>query len=125
MVYDYTEYKFINLGFYIQSLAALQFLPKNCQPDLILREKLRYYDGTIINLFMNAWYRISDRNKKISKYIKPIYLSIHIYNEKVLDNETIENFKKYEPIGCRNISTLNMLTKRGINSYFSSCLTLT
>ena len=74
---------------------------------------------------MNGWYKIVEGNKIISNQIKPIYLQIHIYNEKDLDTQAIENFKKYEPIGCRDISTLNILRKKGIDSYFSSCLTLT
>ena len=126
MIYDYNnKSQFINLGDYIQSLAALQFLPKNCSPYLISREKLRYYNGPIVNLFMNGWYNISHGNKIISNHIKPIYLSIHIYNIDDLDTQAIGNFKKYEPIGCRDLSTLNLLRNKGIDSYFSSCLTLT
>lgn len=37
----------------------------------------------------------------------------------------INNLKKYEPIGCRDISTQKFLEKNGINAYFSSCLTTT
>ena len=35
------------------------------------------------------------------------------------------NLKKYEPIGCRDIYTQQILEKSGINAYFSSCLTTT
>jgi len=112
MVYNYSNnIKFINLRNYIQSLAVLQFLPKNCYPYLISREKLRYYNVPKIILFMNGWYDIFDGNKKISNHINPIYLSIHIYNEGDLDDEAIENLKKYESIGYRDISTLNILKK--------------
>jgi len=126
LVYDYNNSSnFYNLGDNIQSLAALQFLPKNCYPYLIDRELLRYYNGPKVNLIMNGWYEISEGNKIISDKIKPIYLSIHIYNPKNIDSKTIENFKKYEPIGCRDTSTLKILKDRGVKAYFSSCLTLT
>ena len=65
---------------------------------------------------------ISESNKIISSKIKPIYLSIHIRNP---NNIEIEHLKKFEPIGCRDFFTLKSLLNKGIDAYFSSCLTLT
>lgn len=114
-----------NIGDYIQSLAALQFLPKNCFPYLIDRDCIRYYNGPILNLIMNGWFSIEEGNKIVSDKINPIYLSFHITNEKALDSSAINNFKKYEPIGCRDLFTYNVLKNLNIKSYFSACLTLT
>lgn len=114
-----------NIGDYIQSLAALQFLPKNCFPYLIDRDHLRYYNGPVLNLIMNGWFPIYEGNKIVSDKINPIYISFHIYNEKALDSEAIKNFKKFEPIGCRDLFTYIVLKNNNIKSYFSSCLTLT
>lgn len=74
---------------------------------------------------MNGWYKITKGNRKISDRLIPIYLSLHISNKKDLDPITINNFKKYQPIGCRDTYTLKTLQKLGIKSYFSSCLTST
>ena len=44
----------------------------------------------------------------------------------MLESKTAKNFlKKYEPIGCRDRNTNEVLNKIGIQSYFSGCLTLT
>ena len=32
---------------------------------------------------------------------------------------------KYGPIGCRDLSTVNLLNENNIDNYFSGCLTLT
>ena len=47
--------KATNIGDYIQSLAALQFLPKECKPYLIDRDNIRFYNGTKVKLIMNSW----------------------------------------------------------------------
>ena len=74
---------------------------------------------------MNGWFLILEGNKIVSDNINPIYLSFHITNEKKLDSKAINNFRKYEPIGCRDLFTYNVLKNLNIKSYFSACLTLT
>ena len=44
---------------------------------------------------------------------------------KLLNNESIAYFKRHEPIGCRDEVTAEKLQERGVNAYFSSCLTTT
>lgn len=128
-VYDYhyllnKPFPFVNLGDYIQSLAALQYLPKNCMPILIERDTFQYYYGPKIKLIVNGWFRIQEGNKFTSEHIMPLYLSYHI-NNNCDDQRLIEQLKKFQPIGCRDINTYNLLIKKGIKSYFSSCLTTT
>ena len=130
LIYNYSLYKIkikssMNIGDYIQSLAALQFLPKNCQPIFIDRDEFELYQGENIKLIMNGWYLLKYKNKKVPDNISPIYLSVHINNANKLDSISINNLKKYQPIGCRDLYTLNSLKKYGIDAYFSSCLTTT
>ena len=130
MVYDYYYEGKIsdnraNIGDYIQSLAALQYLPKNCKPYLVDRDMVQFYHGPKIKLIMNGWHHIHEGNEYISKEIKPIFLSYHIYNIDELSSIYLENLKKYSPIGCRDLHTKDNLNKFGINAYFSSCLTTT
>ena len=129
LIYNYPIDKSIspygNIGDYIQSLAALQFLPKNCIPIFIDRDDIENYNGPKVTIIMNAWYRISKGNRFISSNLSPIYTSIHISNLHGIDSTVINNLKKYQPIGCRDIFTLKELKKRGINAYFSGCLTTT
>ena len=123
--FDKPKPKYGNIGDYIQSLAALQFLPKNCSPKFIDRDSFQFYKGENITVIMNGWYRIFNGNKLIPKNLSPIYLSIHITNVNNLDSKAINNLKKYQPIGCRDMYTFNGLKKYKIDTYFSSCLTTT
>ena len=114
-----------NIGDYIQSLAALQYLPKNCKPYFIDRDAVRYYYGPKVKLIMNSWNHIIRSNTYISSQISPFFVSYHIDNDNKLPLKYIENLKKYSPIGCRDIKTRDQLNNYGIKSYFSSCLTTT
>lgn len=83
----------------------------------------------IITIF-NGWWMWSFNNKdeicfKIPDNIIPIITSFHIYNNKLLEKNCIDEFRKYEPIGCRDLKTLEKLKSKNINAYFSGCLTLT
>ena len=114
-----------NIGDYIQSLAALQYLPKNCKPYLIDRDELQFYNGTKIKLIMASWNTLLKGNKYISPYIEPILISYHLSNTDKLPSTYVENMKKFSPIGCRDIKTRDQFISYGINAYFSSCLTTT
>ena len=128
-IYDYydgkREYPEANIGDYIQSLAALQYLPKNCKPYFVDRDLVRYYYGPKIKLIMNGWNLLLQGNKCISKQITPIIISYHLSNDEKLPNTYIENLKQYSPIGCRDKKTEDQFMKYGIKAYFSSCLTTT
>ena len=129
MVYDYhysfdKPYNEVNIGDYIQSLSALQYLPKNCIPILIDRDTIQYYHGPKVKLLMNGWYNLKEGNIFTSEQIEPLYLSYHIETIKD-DMRMINHLKKFEPIGCRDKFTYNLLLEKGIKAYFSSCLTTT
>lgn len=119
-----------NIGDYIQSLAALQFMPKDSKYDFIEREKLSEYDdGEKVKCIMNAWYIWHPEYwppKEMT--IDPLLTSIHIsplIADKMLAGEGKEYFIKHGPVGCRDTGTLEILEKNGIPSFFSGCLTLT
>ena len=128
MIYNYNFDKGLsygNIGDYIQSLAALQYLPKNCKPYLINRDEVGYYHGEKVKLIFNSWNNFYRGNKNISDKINPIYISYHIRKNYALPSVYINNLKKYAPIGCRDKATRDNFIKYGINAYFSSCLTTT
>ena len=43
----------------------------------------------------------------------------------MLDDNGLSYLKKYEPIGCRDTNTFNLLRSNGVQAYLSGCLTLT
>ena len=115
-----------NIGDYIQSLAAAQYMP---QID-------EYYDKTaddsgvdIVKMIMNGWFIWQPDKFPISERIIPLPISIHlspVSSEKLLSiPNVLDWFKKHEPIGCRDKDTEKLLLSKGIDSYFSGCLTLT
>ena len=129
MIYDYYyEGKIIetsNIGDYIQSLVALQFLPSNCKPYFVDRDLIQFYHGPKVKSIINGWNWIHEGNKYTSNEINPIYISYRIKNEDVLPSIFIEKLKKFELIGCRDLKTKKQLNKYGIDTYFSSCNTTT
>lgn len=123
--YDY-NFPTYNIGDYIQSLAAKQYL----QDEVILinREGLKDYDAEEIKLIMNGWFLHNLDQWPPSEKIHPLFISFHLSpHAKVLldDFKNVQYFKKFEPIGCRDFYTMEILKKKGIKTYFSGCLTLT
>ncbi|MCL6295007.1 polysaccharide pyruvyl transferase family protein [Jejuia spongiicola] len=118
--------RFFNVGDNIQSLAAKQFLPK---VDMLLnREKLAEYKGEKTRLIMNGWFTHNIHNWIPSEDISPVFVSFHMNNTAapaMLSDKGIAYLKKHEPIGCRDQFTADTLKAKGIDAYFTGCLTLT
>lgn len=117
-----------NIGDYMQSIAAMQFLP---QVDSYLEKEsiCDFKTDEPTKAIMNAWYIWHPENwpPKEDNLI-PLMTSVHIMPamlDKMLENGGFEYFKKYEPIGCRDTNTAKMLQSKGIQAYFSGCMTLT
>jgi hypothetical protein len=122
----YVKRDWINLGDYVQSTAAKQFFP--AVNAFIPRDHMNSYDGDQVKMIMNAWYMDLPENFPPADKINPLYVSIHINTtvaEKMLTPASIAHFKKFEPIGCRDFYTRDMLQSKGINAYYSGCMTLT
>lgn len=116
----------INIGDYIQSLAARQFL--NSPVKYVSREKLNEYNSSKIRLIMNGWFLHEIKNWPPADSINPIFVAFHLNSSAsglLNNNKSIEYLKKNEPIGCRDRYTVDLLTKKGIKAYFTGCLTLT
>ena len=115
-----------NLGDYIQSIATKQLIGEDAIG--IDRENLHKYNGPNVHLLMNGWFMQNPNNWPPNKKITPFFTSFHINpiaKNNLLSSKGIEYFKKYEPIGCRDIYTQKILNEKGVETYFSGCLTLT
>ena len=116
----------VNIGDYIQALASSQFLPQ--VDGFVEREKLKDYDGEVCKSIMNGWYMHYSEQWPPSSKIIPLYVAVHINStvkDKFLSNESIAYLKQHEPIGCRDTNTMELLQQKGIDAYFSGCMTLT
>lgn len=116
-----------NIGDYIQSVAQEQYW--NYIDCYVEREKLAsFYSKEKTNLIMNGWFMWNAEQFPPSDSINPFFISFHLspsVSSRLLTPASIAYFKKYEPIGCRDIDTQKILESHGIKCYFSGCLTLT
>ncbi|MDR0522528.1 MAG: polysaccharide pyruvyl transferase family protein [Planctomycetaceae bacterium] len=113
----------MNVGDHVQSIAARQFLP---QVDTYIdREETAFYKGDRVKLILNAWWHIWEGNAVPSEDIDPLYIAFHLVNPDAVPQKMLDYLKKHEPIGCRDETTLGFFQSKGIDAYFSGCLTLT
>ena len=127
LIFTYEGYKNTNIGDYIQSLAAKQFWDST-NIQYYHRDKLNQYSGASAKVIMNGWFTHQPQNWPPSPNISPLFVAFHLNTsayEKLLSDKSIEYLKKHEPIGCRDENTVAALSKKGVNAYFSSCLTTT
>lgn len=154
-----SECSSVNVGDYIQSLAALNIYKKIIEEKLStsfeideftnlvlennidgfnfvfikrdnLHEQSQYQGLDNIITIMNGWWMWPfNKNKELSfdipKNLKPIFTSFHIHDNSLLNEKNIKTFKRFQPIGCRDIDTLNKLKNKNIDCFFSGCLTTT
>ncbi|OUO13184.1 hypothetical protein B5F91_14520 [Bacteroides sp. An322] len=116
----------VNIGDYIQALASSQFLPRI--DGFIQREQLKDYDEEECKIIMNGWYIHHPEQWPPSEKIKPLFVATHfntLVQKQLLSNESIAYLKRHEPIGCRDYFTRDLLKRKGIDAYFSGCMTLT
>ena len=116
-----------NLGDDIQTLAAINLLKKHGIDDFefVNRERLAIYSGPPVRLIMNGWFTHRMDFFPPSPMIRPLFISFHWSRSKEDLTKHKRYFKKYEPIGCRDLHTVNLFQSIGVEAFFTGCLTLT
>jgi hypothetical protein len=128
-----------NLGDHIQIIASNRLLELNGlvteifidRDNGLCHDLLKNFDKKIL-LVLNGWYK-NKSNGLVehwppNKFIEPIFTGFHINDKhclKLLSIESINYYKRFEPIGCRDIHTMELLKSKNIDCYLSHCLTLT
>jgi hypothetical protein len=132
------SYRTTNLGDEIQSIAAQQFLPHT---DLLIDRdtwtaNARSFRGAF-KIILNGWFSNNPENWPPPAFLSPCLISMHMTHERpkpalsspaselLVQGESLEYLKRYQPVGCRDLWTLDLLRKRGVECYFSGCVTLT
>ena len=121
------SYSTNNLGDDIQSHAARQFLGQvngYIDRDFLTVSALSR-QSTDAFLFANGWYAHLSKALFFGEDIRPFYFSLHINRRAILDDMTVQYMRRFAPIGCRDLATLELLRSSGIEGYFSGCLTCT
>ncbi|MHA1664237.1 MAG: polysaccharide pyruvyl transferase family protein [Candidatus Njordarchaeales archaeon] len=116
-----------NLGDDIQTLAALQFLPR--VDFFIDRDSPNIDSEDEVKTIFNGWFTYNPETWFPSPNILPLFISFHIaphIAEIFLKRKSIVSYlRAHQPIGCRDLFTRHILNLKDINSTFSGCLTLT
>ena len=128
-----------NIGDDIQSIACENLLPQKRVDYFIDRENIDVFDPVDdVAVVMSGWWMWKKFNWPPSSKIIPYFVGYHYqsfrdlnYWHQVGDEDYLGNgigrryYETYSPVGCRDYSTLSMMQKYDIPSYFSGCITLT
>ena len=124
IVYGLMQADTFNIGDDIQALAAKQFLPSvNVTVSREYLHNFKSKDKT--RVILNGWFMHYSQHWPPSDMIDPVFISFHIYDPVLADPKYRDYYKKYEPIGCRDQHTVELLKNIGVDAYLSYCLTLT
>jgi hypothetical protein len=130
------SYETFNLGDEIQSIAASQFFPSI---DMFVdRDRLNSVSisaGPPVKMILNGWYSHWPENWPPSKDVRPLLLSIHLTQgwsssgtipaKVMLKGQGLDYFRSHQPIGARDLTTLQLFKDAGVEAFFSGCMTLT
>lgn len=116
-----------NIGDDIQSLAALQYLPR--VHALINRERLSQVRGAgPYRIVLNGWFAHRRTGWPPSDELQPLLTSMHLAEDWLYASPNIEYLRRRasdRPVGARDIWTRDRLLKAGVPAVHSGCLTLT
>jgi len=127
-----------NIGDDIQAYATARFLPSiDYFVDRENLDKFKTDNNESVAVIMSAWYMWAKWNWPPSEYIYPHFVGFHYADHQLAKQpgsgakyEFLEGIggdylKAYGPIGCRDNFTKEQLSKLGIESFYSGCITLT
>lgn len=128
----------MNIGDDIQAYAISCHLPSiDYYVDREHIHEFKTDENEPVAVIMSGWYMWRKWNWPPSRYIVPHMVGFHYTDHELagaaaspLKFEALEGIggeylKGYEPIGCRDLFTLEKLKGMGIDAYFSGCITLT
>lgn len=131
IIYDGNRTGSVNLGDDIQLLAIQHIYEYMGIPEKdivrISLSELSTYDGEYVILpisFPLYGYRKDLYITMFSPKIIPIFLALSIMSNNISEEEQIY-LRRFEPIGCRDIYTMNLLREKNILAYMGGCMTAT
>ncbi|MER9301485.1 capsular polysaccharide synthesis protein [Mesorhizobium sp. M0496] len=125
-----------NLGDHIQILAGEHLFKRfGVRPQVFLDRDDEIRSAPVLEGFpgpvpilMNGWFKRNGTEWPPNGKLLPIFIGFHIrlfQSPELLSDESIEYFKRFQPIGCRDIYTEMLLRGKGVETYESNCLSLT
>lgn len=118
-----------NVGDDIQTIAALQFLSargvgkiKLYNREALRTQHLNSTDPTFV--IMNGWFMHNVNMFPPPEHVVPVFISFHCAHEALIQIHK-QYFLAHAPIGCRDVATVEIFRRNGIDAFFTGCLTLT
>lgn len=117
-----------NLGDYMQLAGIVQAYKRLgiADEDIveIERDSLSTYDGEYVILPMTAAFNANHGVKifPLSPKIIPIFIGFFTADESVA--KAIARYEKFGPFGCRDLVTMRMMQKQGVQAYMSGCYSI-
>ncbi len=112
-----------NLGDEMQSLAVLAHVDR--VRTFIDRDHLAdFHDENKTACVFNSFFMLGDDFRLPAPAIKPLWYGFRPGRHELFEKEWLAYMKQQPPIGCRDLYSLQELTKIGVDAYWSGCLTL-
>lgn len=75
-------------------------------------------------MLLAGWFKHPEDTWPPAAGITPLFVAWHADDPRCVTDH-VEYLKQHEPIGCRDIATMELCRKHGIDAYWSGCATLT
>lgn len=113
-----------NLGDNMQTIAMRYVLAEIGIPEKMVvnvnRDTLSQYDGEPVALIMNGCFY--NYCFPIPAAVTPIFIGFEAKEPVIKKNR--DYLKKHEPIGCRDVTTMQICQQYGVDAYVTGCMTL-
>lgn len=113
-----------NLGDDIQTLAVRRLVPR--VDGYVSREALDRVDSPC-TVPLNGYF-MNTPHWPPAPAVRPVFYAFHLAAEArewLCSPASIDYLRRWQPIGCRDRGTMQLLASHGVETYYSRCLTLT
>lgn len=114
----------LNIGDNIQTLAVAQHVEHT--DHFVERDFLHQYEGQECVVVMNGWFTQEPEQWPPSDRVIPLFFGFHLVPEAAeAYRKHWKYLKKFEPIGCRDSGTADIIRSWSVEAYVSGCATMT
>ena len=120
-----------NIGDSIREVVMVNILEqlniKKQDITVIAQNEIKTYCGDDVRLLFDDMINDDSVIDELfaNEKIHPVFISCFFYDDIFAGHlDRVKNFKKYEPIGCRDEHSRNLCIKNGIDAYLTGCFTL-
>ncbi len=125
-----------NLGDHIQIIAGLRLLARlGVEPARFIDrdDEIRLAPGLDeeddpVGIVLNGWFKTNGSEWPPHPRLAPLIIGFHMRPQQcpeLLSDASMDFFRRYQPIGCRDVYTENLLRSKGVEAFTSNCLSLT